>query len=192
MHTISRLWTRQKRRITAGYQAGFKVGSENVFQCLQAPQWTLYCYNSHVCNSGIHPSLGTSLILFQRHRSTLLWMDCMWPWTALCSKVHGRHAISCACSLVQLVQVKVTLYFCCCNIEPQKKFCIVFIAALAHMYLYWAFHIQCSMCGSWRLPIVSHPVTIFLWFLSEILSLQNLLTILQDVWWDFEDILAAF
>ena len=56
----------------AGYQAGFRVGPDKAFNCLQALQWTLYCYNSHVVNTDIHPSLSTSLILFHRHRCTPL------------------------------------------------------------------------------------------------------------------------
>jgi hypothetical protein len=46
----------------AEYQTGFRVGSDNVFKCHEAFQWTLYCCNSHVENTGIHPSLATSHI----------------------------------------------------------------------------------------------------------------------------------
>jgi hypothetical protein len=48
--------------LQAGYQAGVRVGSDKVSTRQHALQWTLYCYNSHVVNTGIHPSLATSLI----------------------------------------------------------------------------------------------------------------------------------
>jgi len=51
-----------KADLQAEYHAGFRVGSDKVFKCQQALQWTLYCYNSHVGNPGIHPSLATTLI----------------------------------------------------------------------------------------------------------------------------------
>jgi hypothetical protein len=51
-----------KTSLQAEYQAGFRLGSDKVFKCQQAPQWTLYCYNSHVVNTDIPPSLATSLI----------------------------------------------------------------------------------------------------------------------------------
>jgi hypothetical protein len=50
--------------LQAEYQAGFRLGSDKVFKCQQALQWSPYCYNSHVVNTGIHPSLATSLIEF--------------------------------------------------------------------------------------------------------------------------------
>jgi hypothetical protein len=46
----------------AGSQAGFRAGSNKLLKCQHALQWTPYCYNSHVVNTGIHPSLATSLI----------------------------------------------------------------------------------------------------------------------------------
>jgi competence protein ComGC len=51
-----------KTGLQAEYQAGFRLGSDKVFKCQQALQWTPYCYNSHVVNTGIPPSLATSLI----------------------------------------------------------------------------------------------------------------------------------
>jgi hypothetical protein len=48
--------------IQAGYQAGFRVGTDKVFKCEQALQWTPYCYNSNLVNTGINPSLATSHI----------------------------------------------------------------------------------------------------------------------------------
>jgi hypothetical protein len=51
-----------KIRVQAKYQQGFKPGSDEVFKCQQALQWTPYCYNSHVVNTGIPASLATSLI----------------------------------------------------------------------------------------------------------------------------------
>jgi hypothetical protein len=43
-------------------QADFRRGSDMVFKYQQALQWTPYCYNSHVVNTGIPPSLATSHI----------------------------------------------------------------------------------------------------------------------------------
>jgi hypothetical protein len=52
-----------KTGLQAEYQAGFRLGSDKVFKCQQALQWTPYCYNSHVeVNTSIPPSLTTSLI----------------------------------------------------------------------------------------------------------------------------------
>ena len=48
--------------LQAEYQAGFRRGSDKVFKYQQALQWTPYCYNCHVVNTGIPPSLATSLI----------------------------------------------------------------------------------------------------------------------------------
>jgi hypothetical protein len=44
----------------AEYQASFRLGSDKVFKCQQAFQWTPYCYNSHVVNTGSPPSLISS------------------------------------------------------------------------------------------------------------------------------------
>jgi hypothetical protein len=54
-----------KTGLLAEYQAGFRPGSDKVFKCQQALQWTPFCYNSHVVNTGIPPSLATSHKLFQ-------------------------------------------------------------------------------------------------------------------------------
>jgi hypothetical protein len=51
-----------KTGLQAEYQAAFRLGSDKVFKCQQALQWTTYCYNSHVVCTGIHSSLATSLI----------------------------------------------------------------------------------------------------------------------------------
>jgi hypothetical protein len=51
-----------KTGLQAEYQAGFRLGSDKVFKCQQALQWTPYCYNSHVVTTGIPLSLATSLI----------------------------------------------------------------------------------------------------------------------------------
>jgi hypothetical protein len=51
-----------KTGLQAEYQAGFRLGSDKVFKCQQPLQWTPYCYNSYVVNTGIPPSLATSLI----------------------------------------------------------------------------------------------------------------------------------
>jgi hypothetical protein len=50
--------------LQADYQAGFRLGSDKLFKCQQALQRTPYCYNSHVVNTGIPPSLATSLYSF--------------------------------------------------------------------------------------------------------------------------------
>jgi hypothetical protein len=69
LSSIVLLWGHQagseggyKTRLQAEYQAGFILGSDKVFKCQQALQWTPYCYNSHVVNTDIPPSLATSLI----------------------------------------------------------------------------------------------------------------------------------
>jgi hypothetical protein len=51
-----------KTGLKAEYQSDFKLGSEKVFKCQQALQWTPCCYNSHVVNADIPPSLATSCI----------------------------------------------------------------------------------------------------------------------------------
>jgi hypothetical protein len=58
-----------KTSLQAEYQTGFRLGSNKVFKCQQTLQWTPYCYNSHVVNTGIPQSLATSLIFFHS-------MDC--------------------------------------------------------------------------------------------------------------------
>jgi len=49
-----------KTGIQAEYQAGFGLGSDKVFKCQQTLQWTPYCYNNHVVNTDIPPTLATS------------------------------------------------------------------------------------------------------------------------------------
>jgi hypothetical protein len=120
-----------KTDFQAEYQAGFRLGSDKVFKCQQALQWTLYCYNSHVVNTGIPPFLATSLIEFH-------WMDCRWRLTAHCADVHGKLAMSSACTQVHIVQAMVNLYFCWCIISPHNEIHTLFIPALGYMYLCWA------------------------------------------------------